>query len=650
MSKEALTTIQTGQLQGRALLDKNTFNKEDRTIEVVFATETPVKMYNWRTGEWFWEILEISESAINFERFGTGRANVLDTHYSYQLKNIIGVVRKAWIDPSTKEARALVQLSSRDDIEGIIRDIQEGITSNISVGYSVQEYLVSETDSDLPTYRATKWTPAELSFVPIPADHNSGSRSQEEATITTTIIKKSNIKMEEQNPTQERGAENPNPAPATAPTAPANPPVNEAEIARKAVEAERKRQTDIEALCSSVGLSDEFTRSLINEGISVDTARQRAIDEIAKNQPKAPTVTGGIDELSQTQRSIELGIAFRSNPGGVDLKGNEKARRYANMRLLDIAKELLRSKGENYDMLSEMDIVKRAYSTTDFPNLLSNSFKYNFLGYYNALPQDWKFLGSRKSASDFRRKDNLALDGAVTFEEVSEGGEYKSSDFLYEENHSIQLRTYGRMFNITRQAIINDEIGIFNDLPKMFAIGSEAFQAKKVWDLIIKNEKTSDGKNLFHADHKNLITPGTALSIESLGVARALMARQVSPKGDLELNLEPAILVVPPELRTLAEQLAASIMANETGKVNVFAGKIKVIVSAKLKSPKEWYLVADTSSAVIDGIVYAYLNGSEGVQLDSEIDFSTGNMRIKGSLDFDAKVWNPHTLLKNVGA
>lgn len=622
MSKEAKNTIQTGHDYGRALLDNSTFNKEARTIEVVFATETPVKRYSWEVGQYV-EILEISSAAINMERLDTGGAPVLNSHSRWDLGSVIGVIEKAWIDESKKEARALLRLSGREDIQGIIGDIETGIIKNISVGYSIQEYRVDETKT-LHEYRATKWTPSEVSFVPIPADHNSGARSKEEATITTTIIKKSNSKMDEQNPTQERGAETPNPAPVAAPATPVQAPVNETEVKRAAVEAERQRVKDIEALCATVDLPAEFRSSLIEEGVSIETARERAINEIAKKQPKAPTVTGGIDEQSQVQRSIELGIAYRSNPGGVDLKGNEKARRYANMRLLDIAKDLLRAKGENYDMLSESEVVKRAYSTTDLPNVLSNSFKYNFLGYYNALPQEWKFLGSRKSATDFRRKDNLALDGSVTFEEVSEGGEYKSSNFLYEENHSIQLKTYGRMFSITRQAIINDEIGIFNDLPKLFAIGSEAFQAKKVWDLIINNSKTSDGKNLFHADHKNLITPGTALSIESLGVARALMARQVSPLGDLELNLEPAILVVPPELRTLAEQLAASIMANETGKVNVFAGKIKVVVSAKLKSPKEWYLVADTSSSVIDGIVYAYLNGSEGVQLDSEIDFNTG--------------------------
>lgn len=648
MSKKT-TTIQTGHDYGRAMLDNSTFDKEARTIEVVFATETPVKRYSWSIDGVFNEILDISKAAMNSERLDTGGAPVLNSHSRWDLSSQIGVIERAWIDDGKKEARALLRLSGREDIQGIIKDIEDGIIRNISVGYSVQEYRVDK-DKTPHEYRATKWTPSEISFVPVPADHNSGTRSKENSNITTTIISNSNNNMDEQNQEQERAPETKpaaqNPAPATTAV------VDEAAIRKQAVDAERKRVADINALCDNIKLPNdaEFRSQLITDGISIDTARERAIDEVAKNANKPP-VTVSVGEEKQSQRkAIELGLAYRANPDNVDIKGNEAAQKYANMRLLDVAKDQLAQNNERFDLLSEMDIVKRAIATTDYPNILTNTFRYNFLGFYNGVVQEWKKFASRKTATDFRRKDNLALDGNIAFEEIPEGGEVKEGVFLYEENHSIQLKSFGKSYSITRQAIINDEIGLFESFPRLLALGSQQFQSKKIWDLIVNNAKTSDGKALFHADHKNLITPGTALSIESLGIARAKMARQRTPASDLDLQLVPGVLVVPPELQTKAEQITSSIMATENGNVNPFAGKIQVVTSTALTSPTEWYLFADTSFAALDGIVYAYLNGNEGVSIESMVDFNTGNMKVKGLLDFDARVWNYQTMLKNAGA
>ena len=103
--------IKTGHQSFRARVDSQSFNETDNTVEVVFATNTPVRTWNDQIG-YFWEILEISDAAINMVRMISG-APVLNTHSRWNLDDVIGVVGKVWIDAEKNEARALVRLSAR---------------------------------------------------------------------------------------------------------------------------------------------------------------------------------------------------------------------------------------------------------------------------------------------------------------------------------------------------------------------------------------------------------------------------------------------------------------------------------------------------------------------------------------------------------
>ena len=76
---------------------------------------------------------------------------------------------------------ATLQLSRREDVAGIVQDIADGIIRNISVGYMVHEYQVTERQGELPLMRAVDWEPAEISFVPIPADAAATVRSVDTA-------------------------------------------------------------------------------------------------------------------------------------------------------------------------------------------------------------------------------------------------------------------------------------------------------------------------------------------------------------------------------------------------------------------------------------------------------------------------------------
>jgi HK97 family phage major capsid protein len=63
--------------------------------------------------------------------------------------------------------RATVKFSQRQTGFDEFRDVQQGIRTQVSVGYIVHEYTV---DNDTETYTATRWEPLEISTVAIAAD------------------------------------------------------------------------------------------------------------------------------------------------------------------------------------------------------------------------------------------------------------------------------------------------------------------------------------------------------------------------------------------------------------------------------------------------------------------------------------------------
>ncbi|MGH8431734.1 MAG: prohead protease/major capsid protein fusion protein, partial [Solimonas sp.] len=141
--------------QRAASVAPSTFNKADRTVEVVWTTGARVRRRSWDGS--YDEELVVDASAIDLIRLNTGGAPVLNTHSSWSLQDQIGIVERAWI--ANGEGRAILRLSEREEVAGIVRDIEAGLIKNISVGYNVRKYEIisagNRTDGGtVPLYRA----------------------------------------------------------------------------------------------------------------------------------------------------------------------------------------------------------------------------------------------------------------------------------------------------------------------------------------------------------------------------------------------------------------------------------------------------------------------------------------------------------------
>lgn len=138
-------------------------DEESRTVQISISSEEP---YERHFGI---EVLEHSKSAIDTEFLESGRAPLLLDHDPRQP---VGVIEEIHLDSKSRRLRARVRFGKSALAEEIFQDVKDGIRSNISVGYSIENMVLKERGSEGKpnTYVATKWTPQEASIVSIPAD------------------------------------------------------------------------------------------------------------------------------------------------------------------------------------------------------------------------------------------------------------------------------------------------------------------------------------------------------------------------------------------------------------------------------------------------------------------------------------------------
>ncbi len=168
-----------------------------------------------------------------------------------------------------------------------------------------------------------------------------------------------------------------------------------------------------------------------------------------------------------------------------------------------------------------------------------------------------------------------------------------------------------------------------------------------MWGLITDNVKMADGKAIFHTDHGNLLTgTSSALSETSLAAAKTAMSKQKDIAGQI-IRMLPRFLVVAPENEMLAKKLITATTPAKTEDVNVFAGAFDVIVEPRLTDPAAWYLMADPYT--VDSLYYAYLEGNEGLRVDSSEEFKTDSMDYAVRGDFGAAAIDYRGIVKLAG-
>lgn len=628
------------QLFTRADVVPNSYNDQEKTIEVVFATETPVKRRYWDGS--FNEVLLCGTENVRLERLNVS-GSLIDSHNAWSVDKIFGAVQRAWI--VGKECRAIIKLSEREEVAGIVGDIARGIIRNISVGYEIHKHEVEEDgDGKIINVRVTDWEPKELSVVPVPADHNSGVRSEDNNDFFKYF--KVNLDMSGKTETA-RSAEGQT----------TEEVVDVNKVRSDAALQERTRISEIENIVRTANINkDGFAADLISRGVSLDAARSAVLDQVISEQgdgQRSALVVVGENSAIRID-SMTNALLHRIDPS-VELV--EGAREFKGMSLLDMAKESVTLAGGNVRGLSTMEIAKAALnldnkgltrmnSTSDFPLILGNAVNTVIAKEYKLRQRTFTQWAQRGSVKDFKEKSILSIGDFSNLDEVKEGGEYQLGTFG-EGKEKMKVVKYGKKFHITWEAIVNDDLDVFSRIPKMIVNAAIRKQSDLVYDVLTGSQTMSDGKTIFHADHKNLAT-AAALDIAGIGAARKMLRNQKSLDGKDVLDLTGKYLIVGADQEEAALQYTSNkFVPNESNKQNVWAGLFIPIVEPRITGNK-WFLLADSSE--IDTVEYAFLEGQPEIFTEERVGFDVDGLEIKVRMVFGAKAVDHRGMVKNPGA
>jgi hypothetical protein len=590
---------------------------------------------------------------------------------------------------------------------GIIRSVSVGYAVR---AYEVIEQDGSASADaggvKVPLWRAIDWQPLELSAVPIAADQAAGFRNRQDltpchlihrataaphpeteamnqqtpvaespaATDTSTLTNEETVTRQnaetavtagDKIPTAAEQPEQPVPTraddasrePIDHPSSPdrsVRDDPDAEDIARRVVAEERARIAGIYDAARKLAINTAVADDLVRRGATLDEARGLLIDTAAARDQAIETRphirNGGLDERETRRAAVEAALLHRFDPHRYQM--TEPAREWRGYSLIEMARTLLQGEGQRLRGLSRDEIATRAlHTTSDFPAILAAVTNKTLRDAYEAAPRTFPPIARRATAADFKDIHRLQIGEAPQLEKVNEAGEFKRGT-IGEAKERYRIETWGKVIGITRQVIINDDLDAFTRVPSLFGTAAATLESDVVWGIITANPIMGDGVALFHGNHKNLTATGTALDVASLGKARAAMARQPGLDGKTVLNIRPTFLVVPSSLELTAEQLIAQNLAPATS-ANVVPQSIRslsVIAEPRLDPASgaiPWYLFASPSA--IDTIEYAYLEGQDGVFIETRNGFDVDGLEIKARLDFGAKAIDWRGMHKNAG-
>lgn len=663
MAKETYTkTVET--LETRAAFVPASINKEKRTIDVIFATETPCRMFSWEDGM-VEETLSCDPAHVRMERINGG-APVLNNHdRSEGTDSVLGVVDTANMDGT--KGTATLRFSTREDVAGTWQDIQDGILRGVSVGYRVYKYEITKEEGKTPQYRAVDWEPFEISMAPVQADINSKVRKEPEIIFTQNKNQNAMTELEKralavnlpQNSTKEDVER------AEAEKARKEKEASDkvaSEAASKATVAERARVNEIGDIVRKGNLdakrSIEITKELVDGGKTADEARSLVLDEVAKANEvnirnQNTNLTVGTEQKEKVRDAMVDAIDHRANPNE---KLTEAGRDFAGMSLLRMATFCLDQAGVKTRGLSEREIAiaalgldgQRHYmSSTDFPNIMGSNVNRTLRRAYTFYEPTFTQWASRGTFKDFRAKNVIQLGDVTKMSKIQEGGEYKYGN-LSDAAETYKPDKYGLIIPITWESLINDDLNAFSRIPTSIANKARLLQSDLVYTILSANAALGDGVALFHATHANLAGAGAAIDIAPLQAGRKAIRTQKDLNKKDVLNLTPTFLIVGPNSELAAYQFTSTnYVPIANGTINpTYNASLKVVVDPRI-SGNEWYLAC--SPAQIDTVEYSFLEGEE-MFTDQRIGWEVDGMEIKARMVFAAKAIDYRGLYKNPGA
>lgn len=289
-----------------------------------------------------------------------------------------------------------------------------------------------------------------------------------------------------------------------------------------------------------------------------------------------------------------------------------------------------------FGMMHPSRIQASGFSTIDISTILSNVANKFLREGFNAVDMTPMRISAIRPVSDFKTVTTVSLTGDLQYDKLGPSGEIKNGT-LGEETYTNKADTYARMLAITRQDIINDDLGALTAVPRRLGRGAGLKLNDIFWTKFLNNS------SFFTSVRKNVNEGVANMTVDGLTGTETVFMNQTDPDGK-PLGLMPAILVVPTALKVPANTLMRSEKlitgaASTLGEANPHAGRFRVESSPYMSnasytgySAAAWYMIADPAELPV--IEIAALNGRvEPVVETADADFNVLGVQMRGYSD-----------------
>lgn len=674
----------------------NTYDSTSRSVEAILSVGSAVRRWG------FVEELEISTTAIDLTRVERGLVPLLNAHDRWAIGSVLGAVSNVRIENGQLLGRLnFADTEAGREAEGMV---SRGELRGISVGYAVTQWRLSAVDDlNVETWLATSWELQEVSLVPVPADPAAGVRSAA-PTVPGIGANAANNEDPEMKRNLPGGAVAPAaPVTATAPAAPASEGVR-SELTATAVVPAAAPPVAVEQAASArhaafTGRAAidfvEMARSLPGECVA------RANELISQNERGEISVATAYAELNRTalegQRAATSGVATGGRVIEITADAQDRWMRgaaaalYRRAGVADIVARAARERGETIDLnpgefarmrnvdlarmaLEQAGLGSRSYdpdqivrealtvrggpaqTTSMFPILLEHVMNGTLQAAYLTTPDTWRRFCGVGSVVDFREHPRYLRGTFGELDDLTESGEIKRKAIPDGAKETIKATTKANIVALTRQAIVNDDLGVFSFVMTDLGRASKLSVELAVYRLLAQNSGLgpimSDGKTLFHADHGNMAAIGGAPSVETFDAMRVLMAQQKDVSGNEVLDIRPAVwhgpIGIGGDARVINDAVYDPDTANKLQKPNKVRGLFTDIVDTARMTGTRWNAFADPGTNPALEVVF--LNGNQEPMLDQREAWGTDGSEWKVVFDFGVGALNWRSAGTNAGA
>lgn len=469
---------------------------------------------------------ELVLSGADLSRVDTAQVSFLDTHRSGSVADVIGRVLPGSARITEDGIEAEVEL---DEADPRARKILDGFARNVSVGYEYQSVERIGRKDDVPLVRVTRWRLRELSAVPVGADFGAAFRCR-------GLFDSADPVGDTQPQQEDRSVKL---------------------TAQQALEAAKYAR--------ALGVEADKADELIQAAETMEGALRAILDVKAKEQEQTPgpsvagRITAGADAADKGREALKARISARLGAAGMALaKGQEVDKRFADASMTQIVAAHLAGAGVSVPahatsrQVMELAVGTRGangpHSTSDLPNVLADVINNSIMAIEETNPSTFEQWSAPTTFSDFREQRITRLSEDEGLLEVVQGDEITTGT-VGDEYESVSALKYGRKYALTLEAILNDNLSAFSQLPARFTQRWRSKRNAIAYAKLLANPTMKDGHAFFSSAHANIVASPTpaAPSTAQLEALRLLLVSQTNKKGQ-KVRVQPVRYLAPEAL------------------------------------------------------------------------------------------------------